>query len=61
MIPEAAQLELIKTKICTDMDFLWLTYDFEASAVCCQMSQALKKYCTVGLFFVEFSGKTNCF
>ena len=41
-------------------DFPWLAYDFEANAVFSQMSQALKKYCTVGLFFVEFSEITNC-
>ena len=35
-------------------------YDFEANADCSQMSQAPKKYCTVGLFFVEFSGVTKC-
>ena len=41
-------------------DFPWLTYDFEGNAFCNQMSQALKKHCTDGFFFVEFSGITNC-
>ena len=34
--------------------------NFEANAVCSQILQALKKFCTVGIFFVEFSGITNC-
>ena len=36
-------------------DLPCLTYDFEANAVCSQMSQALKKYCTV-----KFSQIMNC-
>ena len=36
-------------------DLPCLTYDFEANVVCSQMSQALKKYCTV-----KFSRIMNC-